>query len=156
MAVTPAYAVAHVFLPNLIKLKTAGVLVSTLERKDKSHIDSVWTQAQVVHDPFLKTVARDPYRIAVIGLPPPKDMGEAYLVAMVVKQSDPGFWRYYLLEHDFVLAKKANRTLLCERDIRDHKKHGEGPPITGNMETDAAAFVDAFMELLVPTKLPKR
>jgi hypothetical protein len=156
MAMTPTYALAHVFIPNLIKLKGAATVISALERKEKTYLDQLWSQAYVTHDPQIATVARDPYRIGVFSLPAPKELGEAHMVGLVVKQGDPGFSRYFTLEHDHVLAKKADRTVLCEREGKDHKRHGDGPALTGTFATDAAAFIDAFMELIVPTRVTRR
>jgi hypothetical protein len=64
--------------------------------------------------------------------------------------------RYFTLEHDYVLAKQANRTQLCERDGQRHSKRGEGPALTGDSEADAKAFVECFMELIVPTKVTRK
>ena len=155
MATTAAYALAHVFLPNLVKLKGATTVISAVERKEKVFFDQVWNQAHVTHDPNLASVIRDPYRIAVIDLPAPKEMGEAHLVGIVIKKND-SYVRYFTLEHDYVLAKKANRTVLCERDGQKHIKHGDGSPITGNFTIDSAAFVDCFMELIAPTTVAKK
>jgi hypothetical protein len=148
MPTTPEYALVHVFLPNHTKLKGAGTIVSSLERRDKTHLAQVWAQAHVTHDPEIATETRDPYRIAVVSLPPPKDMGEAYLAAWVIKKSDPAFTRFFTLEYDYVLAKKANRTVLCERTGTEHKKHGDGPAMSGNFAADAKAFADAFIAVL--------
>lgn len=153
---TPTYALVHVFIPNLLKLKGAATLISALERKEKVFLDQLWSQAHVTHDPQITTVLRDPYRIGVFDLPAPKELGEAYFVGLVVKKNDPGFTRYFTLEHDYVLAKKANRTLLCEREGAKHTKHGEGPVLTGTPATDAGAFIDAFMELIVPTRVVRK
>jgi len=101
---------------------------------------------------------RDPYRIGVLDLPAPKDLGDAFFAGWVIKKSDVTFARFFLLEHDYVLAKKANSTTLTEREgmlvgsVR-HAKLGPGSPITGNFDVDAVAFVDCFMELIVPTKV---
>lgn len=156
MAMTPAYALAHVFIPNFMKLKTPVTVVAALERREKAYLDQLWTQAQVKYEPQITTVLRDPYRIGVLSLPSPKEMGEAHYIGIVVKRGDPGYWRYFTLEHDYVLAKKVNRTVLCERDAKTHKKHGEGPPLSGTHATDATAFIDAFMELIVPTRVVRR
>ena len=153
---TPTYALAHVFLPNLVKLKGAATIVSALERKEKTYLDALWAQAYVTHDPQITAVQRDPYRIGVLSLPEPKELGEAFLVGLVVKKSDPQYMRYFTLEHDYVLAKRAHRTLLCEREGQKHTKHGEGPVLTGTHATDATAFIDAFMELIVPTRVVRR
>ena len=62
----------------------------------------------------------------------------------------------FTLEHDFVLAKQSNRTLLCEREGQKHGRCGDGPALTGNAGDDARAFVDCFMELIVPTKVTRK
>jgi hypothetical protein len=156
MPSSPLFTLAHVFIPNLIKLKGTATVISALERKEKTYLDQLWSQAYVTHDPQISTVTRDPYRIGVFTLPKPKELGEAHLVGLVVKQGDPGFSRYYTLEHDYVLAKRADRTLVCERDGKDHKKHGDGPALTGDFAKDSMAFIDAFMELLVPTRVTRK
>jgi hypothetical protein len=156
MAMTPTYALAHVFIPNLIKLKGAATLISSLERKELTYLDQLWSQAFVTHTPQIATVTREPYRIGVFTLPPPKELGEAHMVGLVVKKGDPTFSRYFTLEHDYVLAKKADRTLLCERDGQTHKKHGDGPILTGNFAPDSTAWIDCFMELIVPTRVVRK
>src|SRR5689334_12263316 len=65
MAMTPTYALAHVFIPNLLKLKGTATVISSLERKEMTYLDPLWAQAYVTHNPQIATVQRDPYRIAV-------------------------------------------------------------------------------------------
>jgi len=91
-----------------------------------------------------------------MSLPAPTEMGEAYMAGIVIKSSDPSFMRYFTLEHDFVLARQANRTLLCEREGQKHTKIGDGPALTGNPSDDARAFVDCFMERIAPTKVTRK
>lgn len=153
---TPTYALAHLFLPNLIKLKGHATVVTAIERRDLVFLDTLWTQAHIAHKPFLSYQNRDPYRIGTITLPAPTEMGEAYMAGIVIKSNDPPFMRYFTLEHDFVLARQANRTQLCEREGQKHSKRGDGPALTGNDEADAKAFVDCFMELIVPTKVTRK
>ena len=124
-----------------------------IERKEKFFFDQVWSQAHVEHQPQLLAEERSGFKIGVITLPAPKEMGEAFMVAFVIKAQDQSATRYFLLEHDYVLAKKADRTMITEREGSRHTKHFEGPAVTGTFETDAAAFIDAFMELVVPTKV---
>jgi hypothetical protein len=164
---TPTYALAHVFVPNLLRLKGHVSVVSALERRDLAWLDSLWAQAQVTHRPFVSTHtresskllrefdARDQYRIATITLPPPREMGEAYIAGVVIKAGDPAYVRYFTLEHDYVLARNANRTVLCERVGQKHTRLGDGPAMTGNNEADAKAFVDCFMELILPSKVTR-
>ena len=151
MAMTPAYALAHVFLPNMLKLKGAATVISAIERRDLIYFDPLWAQAHVTHNPYVTSQLREPYRIATMSLPTPTEMGEAYMAGMVVSKADPVIARYFTLEHDFVLAKQANRTVLCERAGQKHTKYGDGPVLTGNNEADAKAFVDALMEVVSPT-----
>lgn len=156
MPMSPTYTLAHVFIPNMIKLKGAATVISALERKELTLLDQLWQQAFVTHQPKIMTTLRDPYRIGVFTLPQPKDLGEAHMVGLVVKKTDPSFTRYYTLEHDYVLAKKADRTLLCERDGANHKKLGDGPALTGDFDQDAVAFIDCFMEIHVPTRVVRK
>jgi hypothetical protein len=155
MAMTPTYALAHVFLPNLVKLKGAATIVGVIERKEKFFFDTVWSQAYVEHTPFILSATRDIYRIGVLDLPAPKDLGEAFFFGLVVSSKDPSYGRMFTLEHDYVLAKKVDRTLVCEREGTRHTKHFDGPVLSGNKEADAIAFIDSFMELVMPTKLKK-
>lgn len=161
MPTSPAYALAHTFLPNTTKLKGPTTMMVALEKRDHVFFDAIWKQAYIDHKPKIYTVERDPYRIGVIDLPPPKDLGEAFMVGLVIKKSDTTFARFFLLENDYVLAKKANSTTLTEREgmlvgsVR-HAKLGPGSPITGDFDVDAVAFVDCFMELIVPTKVSNK
>jgi hypothetical protein len=156
MAMTPAYALANVFLPNLVKLKGAATVVGAVERKDLVFLDTLWAQAQVTHQPHITAQKRDTYKIATISFPLPKEIGEAYAAGVVVKLGDPSFARVFTLEHDYVLAKQASRTLLVEREGTKTTKRGDGPAWTGNPDADAAAFVECFMELIVPTKVTRK
>lgn len=156
MAMTPAYALAHVFLPNLLKLKGHATVVSAIERRDLIFFDALWAQAHLKHNPYVSSQTREAYRIATITLPAPTEMGEAHMAGIVIKANDPVFVRYFTLEHDYALAKQANRTLLCEREGQKHSKRGDGPALTGNSEADARAFIDCFMELIIPTKVTRK
>jgi hypothetical protein len=156
MAMTPAYALAHVFLPNLLKLKGHAAVVAAIERRDLVYFDPLWGQAHVTHNPHVTSETREPHRIVTITLPAPSEMGEAYMAGIVIKNSDAAFMRYFTLEHDFVLAKQSNRTLLCEREGQKHSKRGDGPVLTGNSGDDARAFVNCFMELIAPTKVTRK
>ena len=156
MAMTPTYALAHVFMPNLVKLKGAATVIGVIERKEKFFFDQVWGQAHVEHHPQMTAQDRGDFKVGVIDLPKPREMGEAFMVGIVAKKGDPSLGRLFLLEHDYVLAKKADRTVVTERDGTRHTKHFDGPVLTGTFETDANAFMDAFMELLIPTKVAKK
>jgi len=146
MGTTPNYALAHQFLPNLIRTKTPNTVIGVMERKEKFFFDQVWNQAQVSHTAQLDTSTRHGYRIGVVDFPAPKEMGEAHMAAMVVDNA--GNARLFLLEHDYVLATKSDRTYITEREGARHKKHLVGPALTGAFAADAKAFVDAVMPIV--------
>lgn len=142
--------IAHVVLPNLMKLKGAATLVGAMERRDLSPFAQVWSQTGVDHNPQAVAKEIDVWRIGVLSLPKPKEMGEAFMCAFVAKKNDAGVTRYFTLEHDFVLKTKQDRTLVCERIGQNTQKHGDGPPVTGDFQTDASAFVTAIMQIIAP------
>jgi hypothetical protein len=142
--------IVHVVLPNLMKLKGASTLVSAIERRDASVFQSVWDQTGVDHTPQVVAKERDVWRVGVMSLPKPSEMGEAYFCAFVAKKNDGAITRYFTLEYDYVLSTKTTRTVLCEKDGARMTKRGEGPPVTGDFQTDAAAFFDAVMAVVAP------
>lgn len=143
--------IAHVVLPNLMKLKGAAVLVSALERRDASVFAQVWQQTGVEHSPQVIAKERDVWRIGVMSLPKPNEMGEAHMVAFVAKKNDVAVTRYFVLEHDYVLATKQTRTVIKEKDGSLFTKRGnEGPPVTGDFQADAGAFIDAIKDIIDP------
>lgn len=152
MPVSPTYALAHVFLPNLTKLQTPNSVVSAVERNNKTFFEQVWMQAQVSHDPNILYLHRAPYRIAVIELPKPRDLGDAHMVAVVTRTTDGWFWKYFTLEHDYVLQTQSFRTLICERDGAKHRKIGPGPALTGDFRKDATAFADAALVPIISAR----
>jgi len=142
--------IAHVVLPNLMKLKGAATLVGAMERRDLSPFAQVWSQTGVEHNP--QSVAKEfsEFRIGVLSMPKPTEMGEAYMCAFVAKKNDAGVTRYFTLEHDYVLKTKTERTQLCELIGQMMRKYGDGPPITGDFQADASAFVAAIMQIVSP------
>lgn len=148
--------IAHVVLPNLMKLKGASTLVSAMERRDVTAFAQVWSQTGVDHVPQVIAKEREhqgvAWRIGILSLPKPNEMGEAYMCAFVAKKNDAAVTRYFTLEYDYVLATKSTRTVIGEREGTRTTKHGEGSPVTGDFQTDAAAFVEAILEILGPTK----
>src|SRR6185436_19100355 len=108
--------IAHVVLPNLMKLKGASTLVGAMERRDLTPFTQVWTQTGVEHSAQAIAKERGEWRIGVLSLPKPNEMGEAFMCAFVAKKNDAAITRYFTLEHDYVLAAKKERTVVCERE----------------------------------------
>ncbi len=140
--------IAHVILPNVMKLKGASVVMSAMERRDVSLFAHVWEQTGVTHTPQVVAKEHDAWRIGVMSLPKPNEMGEAFMCAFVAKKQDAAMARYFTLENDYVLATKTHRTLLCERDGARMVRVGDGPPVTGDFAADANAFVEAIVVVL--------
>jgi hypothetical protein len=143
--------IAHVILPNVMKLKGAATLVSGLERRDVSPFAQVWTNTGLDHTPQVVAKERDVWRVGVLSMPKPSEMGEAHMVAFVAKKNDAGVARYFTLEYDFVLKTGQQRTIIKEKDGANFTKRGnEGPPITGDFQVDASAFIDAIKRIIDP------
>jgi hypothetical protein len=144
--------IANVILPNLMKLKGVSTLVGAMERRDVSLFAHVWEQTGVDHKP--QVIAKEVdhggvgWRIGVLSLPKPSEMGEAHMVAFVSKKNDAGHTRYFLLLHDYVLATKSDRTVIAEKEGARTTKHGDGPALTGEFDADASAFIDAIVTIL--------
>jgi hypothetical protein len=166
MPASPINTLAHTLLPNLVKLKGHMAFVMAVERKDKPFFAQSWQQAYVEHDPKFfyltkKNVdATVEYRIGIINLPEPKDMGDAYMLGCVTKRNDSAFGRLFLLERDWVMKTKQDKTTVTEREGAGNAGrrmvHFDGPAVTGAFEKDAQGFADAFMELLLPTKVTRK
>jgi hypothetical protein len=142
--------IAHVILPNLMKIKGASVLVGAMERRDVSLFAPVWEQTGVTHTPQVVVKERDEWRVGILSMPKPQEMGEAHFCAFVSKKNDAQTTRYFTLQHDYVLATKSDRTVIAEREGSKMTKRGEGPPVTGDFQTDASAFIDAILKVISP------
>ena len=148
--------IAHVILPNLMKLKGASVVVSAMERRDLSMFAPVWQQTGIAHTPqVLAKEKMESWRIGVLSMPTPTEMSEAYMVAFVAKKNDEAITRYFTLEYDYVNVTKSTRTILCEREGTKITKRGEGTPITGDFATDASAFIELVMSVISPISTKK-
>lgn len=144
--------IAHVVMPNVMKLKGASTLVGSLERGDTSPFAQVWQQTGVEHTPQAIAKEIGDWRVGVISLPKPSAMGDAYMCAFVAKKNEPTVARYFTLDYDYVLATKTEKTVLCDQEMGRMIKRGDGPAITGDFATDASAFIDAAVEYLNTVK----
>ncbi|NVB77262.1 MAG: hypothetical protein HOV81_02605 [Kofleriaceae bacterium] len=144
--------IAHVVLPNVMKLKGASTLVGALERRDVSPFAQVWQQTGVEHNPQTIAKEKGDWRVGVLSMPKPSEMGEAYMCAFVAKKNDQTVARYFTLDYDYVLATKTEKTVLCDQEMGRMIKRGDGPPITGDFAADASAFIDAVVDYLNAVK----
>lgn len=162
MAMTPLYALATVFLPNLVKLKGPATFVSMVESKDQPFFSSCWQQAGVPHTPVMvaqnreSSLSKGTYRIGVITLPTPQAMGEAFLYAVVVNRQNPHLNRTFTLDKEFVLQTGKERTQVVEREGNRAVKLGEGPALTDDAQKNCVAMIDAIMNVIEPQTLKKK
>ena len=139
--------IAHLILPNVMKLKGASTLIGAMERRDASPFAHIWQQTSIEHTPQVVAKEKDDNRIGIMTMPTPTSAGEAHMVAFVAKKNDAGAPRFFTLEYDFILAKQG-KTLLCEVEGKSITKRGDGPALSGDFQTDANAFVDAIIAKL--------
>src|SRR5688572_5087038 len=144
---SPLETIAHLILPNVMKLKGASTLIGAMERRDASPFAHIWQQTGIEHTPQVVAKEKDDNRFGIMTMPTPTSPGEAHMVAFVAKKHDSGAPRYFTLEYDFILAKQG-KTLLCEVEGKSITKRGDGPALSGDFQTDANAFVDAIMAKL--------
>ena len=154
---SPLDTIANVILPNLMKIKGAATLVSAMERRDVSMFAHVWEQTGIDHKPQCLAKELDQgnvvWRVGVLSMPKPKDMGDPWMCAFVAKKNDAGVTRYFTLLHDYVLSTKTDRTVIQEKEGARATKHGDGPVLTGDFQVDASAFIDAIREVMSPTRV---
>ena len=134
-----------------MKLKGPAVLVSAMERRDASIFQQAWTAAGIKHTAFVSAKERGDWRVGILQMPKPEQMGEAHMVAFVAKKNDAAISRYFTLEHDYVLATKTTKTVIKEKDgSLFTKRRDDGPAISGEWNADSNAFFEAIMEIVSP------
>jgi hypothetical protein len=145
---SPLDTIAHLILPNVMKLKGAATLVGAMERRDTSPFAHVWQQTGIEHAPQVIAKEKGDWRIGVMSMPAPSAIGEAYLVAFIARKNDAAITKYFTLEYDYVLATKSTKTVVCEREGSRTIRRGDGPAYTNDFQADASAFVDALTAYL--------
>ncbi len=149
------YAFAHRVVRDYVKNDPEEflALVDSAERDD--FVAWLWEQTErYVGEPLtgidtkltgveVRTVAR--CRTVIVTLPPPADIGEAYMVAAMISPSAPdpttseARARYFTLEFGMSMEDEGEgKTVLCEWMETRHRNYGPGP----------APNVDAFAEQL--------
>lgn len=142
--------IAHVVLPNMMKIKGISPILSAMERREALMFQPVWDQSGVAHKPEVVAKEKGDWKFGVLSLPTPKEMGEAYMCAFVAHKKDGQIQRYFTLEYDYVLATKTTKTQIAEREGARTRKIGDGPAITGDFPVDSGAFIDALFLIVAP------
>jgi hypothetical protein len=152
---SPDYAFAHYALRQIALSKPLQFLAIAASAESEQFIDDVlqdvaeacgrktsFDASSVKVHPTLV----DNFPCAVIELPEPKEMAEAFMVALVVlidtssedpPETDTIPARFFTLEKGFSLANEP-RTVLAEWDTQGHMNYGDGP------EPTVEAFVGAL------------
>lgn len=139
------YLAAHILMPRFIRDRGVANVLAAIERDDRDFFIPVWFEAGFRFDTLLIYTQQAEFSIGIIGMPKPREMTEAYLVAVVGKPADPTFCRYFLWEQSISVLDNAPRTVLGEWDDTRHRNHGDGPPFTGDLANDCAKFMVAVI-----------
>lgn len=143
---SPRYMAEHMVMPRFIREIGVQTVLGAIERRDADFFIPVWMQAGFRFSPMLMYTVRGEWRVGVISLPQPRELTEAYLAAIVGRSSDPAYGRYFLWETAESVLDQRQYTILGEWNGASHGNHGEGPPFTGDLVNDHAAFLDAVID----------
>ena len=144
---SPRYLAAHMLLPRFAREKGAGAVLDAIERNDADFFIPVWMEAGFRFTSRLFYQSGDGLRIGVLTLPMPRGPTEAWFAAIVGSAADPAYLRYLLWEQGEPGHDGTQGTVLSEWSGTKHLNYGAGPPFTGNLANDRAAFVARVMQI---------
>ena len=144
---SPRYMAEHMIMPAFLRELGATAVLDAIQWRDADFFIPVWMGAGFRFSPVLLYTQRGDWRIGAITLPQPRESSEAYFAAFVGRTSDSGACRYFLLESAESVMDQRRYTVLGEWAGTTHRNYGEGPPFTGDLVNDHAAFVDAVVEV---------
>jgi hypothetical protein len=144
---SPRYLAEHLIMPRYLREKGAAAALDAVERNDADFFIPVWMEAGFRFSPRFFYQAAEDVRIAVLTLPMPREPTEAWLAAIAGHASDPGYLRYFLWEKSESLLDDRPGTVLSEWSGSSHLNYGAGPPFTGNLASDCAAFMARVVQI---------
>ena len=144
---SPRYLAEHVLMPRFLRERGASAALDAIERNDADFFILVWMEAGFTFTPklFYRTAAG--LRVGALTLPMPRAPTEAWLAAVVGSASDPGYLRYLLWERGESLSDEAPQTVIGEWSGSTHRNFGAGPPFTGSLGNDCAAFLARVVQI---------
>ena len=145
---SPRYFAAHLIMPRFVREKGAVAVLDAIERNDADFFIPVWMEAGFRFTPRLLHQAAGGLRLGVLTLPMPREPTEAWFAAIVAGDSDPAYLRYFLWEQGESLDDKP-RTVVTEWAGTGHRNYGDGPPFTGGLAGDRAAFIARVLQICV-------
>ena len=144
---SPRYLAAHLLMPRFLREQGARAVLDAIERNDADFFIPVWMQAGFRFTSRLFHQAADSFQVGVLTLPMPREPTEAWFAAIVGNASDPAYLRYFLWEKGESVLDNRPRTVISEWAGTAHRNYGEGPPFTGDLAGDRAAFVARVIEI---------
>ena len=138
---SPRYLAAHMLLPRFVREQGASPVLDSIERNDADFFIPVWMEAGFRFTSRLFYQSGDGLRIGVLTLPMPRGPTEAWFAAIAGSASDAAYLRYLLWEQGESAPDGTLGTVLGEWSGTTHRNYGAGPPFTGNLANDRAAFL---------------
>ena len=144
---SPRYLAAHLLMPRFLRERSAAAALDAIERNDADFFIPVWMEAGFRFTPRLFHQLADGLRVGVLTLPMPREPTEAWFAAVVGGASDPAYLRYFLWEKGESGSDNQPYTVISEWAGTQHRNYGAGPPFTGDLAGDRAAFVARVLQL---------
>jgi hypothetical protein len=138
---SPRYLAAHFVMPRFLREQGAPAVLDAIERGDADFFIPVWMTAGFRFTTRPMYQPQGGLRLGVLTLPIPREATEAYLAIVVGRTADPAYLRYFLWEKSESVFDDKPRTVISEWAGTEHRNFGQGPPFTGNLDTDSGGFV---------------
>src|SRR5688500_20292030 len=103
---SPLDTIAHLILPNIMKLKGASMLVGAMERRDASPFAHIWQQTGIEHTPQVVAKEKGDNRFGIMTMPTPTSAGEAHMVAFGAKKHHAAAPRFFTPQSRLTLSKQ--------------------------------------------------
>jgi hypothetical protein len=132
-------------MPAFLREQGAAAALNAIECGDDAFFIPVWMRAGIRFAPRFFHATHGEFRVGVLTLPMPREMTEAYLAAVIGKRGDPAFLRYFLWESSDSASDQGSGTVIGEWAEARHSNYGPGPPFTGDLVNDRAAFIERVL-----------
>ena len=143
---SPRYLAEHMLMPRFLRERGASAALDAIECNDADFFTPVWMEAGFRFTPRLFYRIAAGLRVGALTLPMPRQPTEAWLAAIVGSASDPRYLRYLLWEQSDSVDNRP-RTVISEWSGSGHLNYGDGPPFTGNLTDDCAAFLARVVQI---------
>lgn len=135
-------------MPQFLAERGANAVLSAIEAKNAAFFGPVWSQVGIRYAPQFLYALQSPFRIGVMTFPPPQDVTEAHLGAVIGRTDTPQLLRFFLWEESISFQAGQAATVIGEWTDTEHANYGPGPTVTGNLSTDAWEFTKRVLAIL--------